>query len=351
MGNCGGNAKVAASSIKYSTKEDSLHELMSSIYTNSNTFEAVRLLLNDSVGRNSFRKYLKSEYAAEGLLYYEEVELFKSAEAGNIAVVSRSLCENYLKPGSSNEVNISDAMKSKLLSLLINNENLFAEKANIVAELVLSQSEVMAILAMNGFPRFVTSPTFKTWVTEELQVAEKVSPVTIATAPNTFAVSALSSMEAAEFEMICKGAIWLKQLVALAELLPVAVSIATANPSRRGLPLIYVNPEFTVLTGYSREECIGKNCKFLQQPAKSERDSINQFVKAVHTKSPARIDITNFKKDGTYFRNLVCMKALLNQTGEVGYFIAIHLDITSEGLSQKISKFADSLLSTLPDKF
>ena len=279
------------------------------------------------------------------------MELFKNAEAFNITAISKSLCDNYLNPGSSNEVNISDAMKSKLLSLLSNNDNLLSEKAHIVAELVLSQSEVMAILAMNGFPRFVSSPTFKTWVTEELQVAEKVSPVSISTAPNTFAVSALSSMEPNEFELICKGASWLKQFVALSELLPVAVSIATASPNRRGLPLVYVNPEFTVLTGYSREESIGKNCKFLQQPAKSERDSINQFVKAVHTKSPARIDITNFKKDGTFFRNLVCMKALLNQSGEACYFVAIHLDITAEGLSQKISKFADSLLANLPEKF
>ena len=78
MGNCGGNAKIATASTKYSTKENALYDLMSLIYTNGNTFEAVRLILNDNVGRNSFRKYLKSEYAAEGLLYYEVWSVFVS---------------------------------------------------------------------------------------------------------------------------------------------------------------------------------------------------------------------------------------------------------------------------------
>ncbi len=77
MGNCG-SAKVARTeqsnanvTDKYSSKADILYEIMVTIYTNGNTFEAVRLILDDSVARNSFRKYLKSEYAAEGLLYYE----------------------------------------------------------------------------------------------------------------------------------------------------------------------------------------------------------------------------------------------------------------------------------------
>ena len=40
--------------------------------------------------------------------------------------------------------------------------------------------------------------------------------------------------------------------------------IAVADPSQPDAPMVYVNDAFLRLTGYSREECIGRNCRFLQ---------------------------------------------------------------------------------------
>src|SRR5579871_3758075 len=45
------------------------------------------------------------------------------------------------------------------------------------------------------------------------------------------------------------------------ELSPVGITFAEAN---RGMPLIYVNPAFETMTGYSAREAIGKNCRYLQ---------------------------------------------------------------------------------------
>jgi PAS domain-containing protein len=57
---------------------------------------------------------------------------------------------------------------------------------------------------------------------------------------------------------------WLAALVAAAEGLALSFSLATAHRDRKGFPLLYVNKYFEKLTGYPRNEVIGRNCKFLQ---------------------------------------------------------------------------------------
>ncbi|OTB09596.1 hypothetical protein M426DRAFT_316146 [Hypoxylon sp. CI-4A] len=82
-------------------------------------------------------------------------------------------------------------------------------------------------------------------------------------------------------------------------------------------PIVYVSDPFVELTGYSQSEIMGKNCRFLQAPGgkvrkQSTRKHINKdIVKkmrwAVESNNEMAVEVTNFKKDGQKFTNLLTM--------------------------------------------
>ena len=112
---------------------------------------------------------------------------------------------------------------------------------------------------------------------------------------------------------------WLRALLSSLENIPVCVSVAAASSASRGFPLIYVNKSFERATGYQRSEVLGKNCKFLQTGKHgevAEPESIAKLTSALSAKEAIKITITNFRKDGTPFRNLLAVKPIFDEKGK-----------------------------------
>jgi diguanylate cyclase (GGDEF)-like protein/PAS domain S-box-containing protein len=104
-------------------------------------------------------------------------------------------------------------------------------------------------------------------------------------------------------------------------------SIAIVDATRPGLPLIYVNPAFTAITGYSAEEALGQNPGFLlgndrRQP---ELESIRS---AVREKRDGQAVLRNYRKDGSQFWNELYVSPVYADGGEVSHFIGVTRDIT-----------------------
>lgn len=78
-----------------------------------------------------------------------------------------------------------------------------------------------------------------------------------------------------------------------------------------GMPLVHVNSAFEKLTGLSSEECIGRNCRFLQG-AKTEAESVLRIAEAVRRHVPCDVPITNYRKDGSTFTNLLSLRMILD---------------------------------------
>jgi PAS domain S-box-containing protein len=94
-------------------------------------------------------------------------------------------------------------------------------------------------------------------------------------------------------------------------------------------PIIYINPAFEELTGYTEEDVIGKNCRFLQGE-KTDKKSIDLLRDAIKKKESIRIELLNYKKNGTPFWNDLIMSPVKDDSGKVTHFVGLQLDITQK---------------------
>ncbi|MEG4344956.1 EAL domain-containing protein [Microcoleus sp. A003_D6] len=92
-------------------------------------------------------------------------------------------------------------------------------------------------------------------------------------------------------------------------------------------PIIYVNPSFERITGYCRDELIGKNCRFLQRPDTS-REAVEELRFAIEEGRNSQVVLQNFRKDGSSFWNEVSIAPVYNSRQHLTHFIGVQTDIT-----------------------
>lgn len=95
------------------------------------------------------------------------------------------------------------------------------------------------------------------------------------------------------------------------------------------MPLVYANPAFELMTGYSLEEVLGINCRFLHNHDK-EQEGLTILRKAIQSAEPVKVVLRNFKKDGTLFWNQLELSPVFDNEGTLTHFVGIASDITQE---------------------
>jgi PAS domain S-box-containing protein len=107
------------------------------------------------------------------------------------------------------------------------------------------------------------------------------------------------------------------------------VLITEAAPiDEPGPRIVFVNEAFTTLTGYTREETLGRNPRFLQGPA-TDRVALDHIRTAMTEERPVKEEIVNYKKDGTPFVSEIDIMPLASPDGRLAHFVAIQRDITT----------------------
>jgi PAS domain S-box-containing protein len=92
-------------------------------------------------------------------------------------------------------------------------------------------------------------------------------------------------------------------------------------------PIIYCNKAFETITGYEHNEIIGHNCRFLQSQDRSQPE--RSILKAcIEEGKECRVEIRNYRKNGTLFWNELYVSPVQNDKGEVTHFIGVQNDIT-----------------------
>ena len=105
------------------------------------------------------------------------------------------------------------------------------------------------------------------------------------------------------------------------------VPMCLSDPNRPDNPLVFVNRAFEDLTGYPREEVLGRNCRFLQGP-QTDRDVVAEVRRSIAAKVDVSVEFYNYRKDGSGFWNALYLSPVLSDMGDLLYFFASQLDVT-----------------------
>lgn len=104
------------------------------------------------------------------------------------------------------------------------------------------------------------------------------------------------------------------------------LAAVVSNPNLPDNPIIECNVPFLTLTGYDRPEVIGRNCRFLKGPA-TEPWLSEKMRDAIHSQRPVLVEILNYRKDGTSFRNAVMVVPLFDERGELQYYLGSQVEV------------------------
>ncbi|WP_200919828.1 response regulator [Duganella sp. Leaf126] len=109
--------------------------------------------------------------------------------------------------------------------------------------------------------------------------------------------------------------------------------MVVTDPRQPDNPIVFTNGAFRDLTGYSADEILGRNCRFLQGRG-TDRATVKEVATALAQHKAVAVDILNYKKDGTSFWNGLFIGPVFDREGELLYFFASQLDITSRRTSE-----------------
>lgn len=116
-------------------------------------------------------------------------------------------------------------------------------------------------------------------------------------------------------------------------------------------PIIYVNPAFTRITGYTSDEVMGKNCRFLQRDD-NDQASLGVLRDALSRRQECNVVVRNFRKDETPFWNDLFIAPVTDSQGEVTHFIGVQNDISAQRQIEHTLAFNAShdVLTNLPNR-
>ncbi|RZS87563.1 PAS domain S-box-containing protein [Motilibacter rhizosphaerae] len=111
-------------------------------------------------------------------------------------------------------------------------------------------------------------------------------------------------------------------------LVAAGLSFTITDPHQPDNPLVWVNPAFLGTTGYTQEDVLGHNCRFLQGPD-TDPAAVAELRHAVRAGEPAQVVLLNYRKDGSAFWNEVSLSPVFDGLGALTHFVGVQADVTA----------------------
>ncbi|CAE7214719.1 PHOT2 [Symbiodinium sp. CCMP2456] len=143
------------------------------------------------------------------------------------------------------------------------------------------------------------------------------------------------------------------EALAVGSLQDASISVTLAQPEEPDCPLIGVSKGFQLLTGYARDEVLGRNCRFLNRGCvvpKEERLRLRAAVRKGKKGGASFAGLLqNRRKNGEAFLNFLCIKTL--RVGSLFYFLGFQVDMTHRSDSEHVQNLVqlelDAIVSTI----
>jgi PAS domain S-box-containing protein len=120
-----------------------------------------------------------------------------------------------------------------------------------------------------------------------------------------------------------------------------------ADATSRTLPIIYVNPAFEQITGYSAGEVLGKHWRFLEDIEPNPKE-LEKLSIALREEINCTVTLRNARKDGTIFWNEFSVSPIYDRYGALTHFLGVQNDITASKEAQaKVQATKEQLQAVL----
>lgn len=117
-------------------------------------------------------------------------------------------------------------------------------------------------------------------------------------------------------------------------------------------PVIFCNDAMQTMTGYTREEFVGRNCRFLQGDDRDQA-AIAEVRNAIASGSPCHVVLRNYRKDGTLFWNELSLSPIHDEDGQLTHFVSIQNDLTDRKSIEAdlaiVNAKLESFVNSVPD--
>ncbi len=110
-----------------------------------------------------------------------------------------------------------------------------------------------------------------------------------------------------------------------------------------GNPVVFANPAFNHITGYSLAEIGGKSCRLLQG-TDTDPAIMQQIQQAIATKQSLTCTILNYRQDGTPFWNELTIDPIFDPKGSLIQYLGILRDVTEQKQARELGQLRDQLL-------
>ncbi|NJK63747.1 MAG: PAS domain-containing protein [Synechococcaceae cyanobacterium SM2_3_1] len=119
------------------------------------------------------------------------------------------------------------------------------------------------------------------------------------------------------------------------------VAMVIADARAVDYPVIYVNPAFEQLTGYTSLEVLGKNCRILQG-SDTDQPELVELRLALQQQRGCQVTLRNYRKDGSLFWNRLCLSPVFDFEGHLTYVVGFQQDVTEQ---KRLEKHKDEFLA------
>jgi PAS domain S-box-containing protein len=110
--------------------------------------------------------------------------------------------------------------------------------------------------------------------------------------------------------------------------------VTLTDPDMEDAPIVYANKAFEDMCGYPKNEIVGRNCRFLQGQDR-EQPEIDKLRAAIKKGEAIEVTLRNYRKNGELFYNRLDVKPLLDDRGNIVYYLGVQYDVTNQIQAQQ----------------